>query len=136
MRKIYSHAKFPNFVHIRYYAESFNNFALKFFLSRVVQKCTKFANTSPPPPPEVTPLSMNRRYFYTDKMLGLQYNKIKQCFVLSFLYVCMVNTIYLLSFVETPRKFIIAELSIRKLGSSSVLLALMKIRAYGSKALQ
>ena len=32
--------------------------------------------------------------------------------VLSFLYVCMVNTIYLLSFVETPRKFIIAELSI------------------------
>ena len=54
--------------------------------------------------------------------------------------------IYLLSFVETPRKFIIAELSIRKLGSSSVLiilllllillLALMKIRAYGSKALQ
>ena len=73
----------------------------------------------------------------------------------------MVKTIYLLSFVETPRKFIIvAELSIRKLGSSSVLiilliinttidsaintssviiiilLALMKIRAYGSKALQ
>ena len=52
--------------------------------------------------------------------------------------------LYLLSFVETPRKFIIAELSIRKLGSSSVLiilliivlLALMKIRAYGSKALQ
>ena len=29
-------------------------------------------------------------------------------FILSFLYVCMVNTIYLLSFVETPRKFIIA----------------------------
>ena len=56
--------------------------------------------------------------------------------VISFLYVCMVNTIYLFSFVETPRKFIIAELSIRKLGSSSVLLALMKIQAYGSKALQ
>ena len=34
----------------------------------------------------------------------------------------MVNTIYLLSFVETPRKFIIAELSIRKLGSSAVLI--------------
>ena len=33
----------------------------------------------------------------------------------------MVNTIYLLSFVETPRKFI-AELSIRKLGSSSIIL--------------
>ena len=28
--------------------------------------------------------------------------------------------IYMFSFVETPRKFIIAELSIRKLGSSSV----------------
>ena len=46
---------------------------------------------------------------------------------LSFLYVCMVNTIYLLSFVETPRKFIIAELSIRKLGSSSVLIILLYI---------
>ena len=62
--------------------------------------------------------------------------KLFQQIVTSFLYVCMVNTIYLFSFVETPRKFIIAELSIRKLGSSSVLLALMKIRAYGSKALQ
>ena len=40
------------------------------------------------------------------------------------------------SFVETARKFIIAELSIRKLGSSSVLIMLMKIRAYGSKALE
>ena len=30
--------------------------------------------------------------------------------------------LYLLSFVETPRKFVIAELSIRKLGSSSVLI--------------
>jgi hypothetical protein len=42
----------------------------------------------------------------------------------------------ILLFVETPRKFITAKLSIRKPGSSSVLLALMKIRAYGSKALQ
>ena len=42
--------------------------------------------------------------------------------VISFFYVCMVNTIYLFSFVETLRKFIIAELSIRKLGSSSVLI--------------
>ena len=40
------------------------------------------------------------------------------------------------SFVRT-RKLIVAKLSIRKLGCSSVaLLALMKIRAYGSKALQ
>ena len=37
----------------------------------------------------------------------------------------MVNTIYLFSFVETPRKFIIAELSIRKLGSSSVLIIVL-----------
>ena len=36
----------------------------------------------------------------------------------------MVITIYLLSLVETPRKFIIAELLIRKLGSSSVLIIL------------
>ena len=33
--------------------------------------------------------------------------------------------IYFLSFVETPRKFIIAELSIRKLGSSSVLICII-----------
>ena len=33
--------------------------------------------------------------------------------ILSFLYVfTVVNTIYLISFVETPRKFIIAKLSI------------------------
>ena len=57
-------------------------------------------------------------------------------YLISSSYVCMVNTIYLFSFVETPRKFIVAELSIPKLGSSSVLLAMMKIRAYGSKALQ
>ena len=38
--------------------------------------------------------------------------------------VCMVKSIYLFSFVETPRKFIIAKLSIRKLGSSSVLIIL------------
>ena len=50
--------------------------------------------------------------------------------LLSFLCVCLVNTIYLLSFVETPRKFIIAELSIRKLGSSSVLRARIFISGY------
>ena len=33
---------------------------------------------------------------------------------------------YLLSFAEIPRKFIIAELSIRKLGSSSVLITKSK----------
>ena len=61
----------------------------------------------------------------------------------------MVNIKLKYNFVQTPRKFIIAKLSIRKLGSSSVLiiiiistdedpniLALMKIRAYGSKALR
>ena len=41
----------------------------------------------------------------------------------------------ILLFVETPRKFITAKLSIRMPGSSSVLI-IMKIRAYGSKALQ
>ena len=65
-------------------------------------------------------------------MYYLYYVIVYKLHVISFLYVCMENTIYLLSFVETPRKFIIAELSIRKLGSSSVLiillLALMKIR--------
>ena len=40
------------------------------------------------------------------------------------------HRIYLLSFVETPRKFIIAELSIRKLGSSSVLIIISIIRYY------
>ena len=39
------------------------------------------------------------------------------------------NKIYLFSFVETPRKIIIAELSIRKLGSSSLDEDPMKIRA-------
>ena len=33
--------------------------------------------------------------------------------LISFLYVCMVNTIYLFSFVETPRKFIIAIINLR-----------------------
>ena len=65
--------------------------------------------------------------------LRIRYKKDLIYVSLSFLYVCMVNTIYLLSFVETPRKFIIAELSIKQ---SRILLALMKIRAYGSKALQ
>ena len=40
------------------------------------------------------------------------------------------------NFVETARKFTIAKLSIGKVGSSSVALAVMKIRAYGSKALR
>ena len=64
--------------------------------------------------------------------------------LISSLYVCMVIFKLKYNFVETPRKFIIAKLSIPKLGSSSVLiimsnallLALMKIRAYGSKALR
>ena len=41
----------------------------------------------------------------------------------------MVNTVYLFSFVEAPRKFIIAELSIRKLGSSSVLVIIRRRRS-------
>ena len=56
----------------------------------------------------------------------MNYYQSKDCeIVISFLYVCMVNTIYLFSFVGTPRKFIIAELSIRKLGSSPVLIIIL-----------
>ena len=40
--------------------------------------------------------------------------------VISFLYVCMVNTIYLFSFVETPRKFIYLDPSLR-IESSSII---------------
>ena len=45
---------------------------------------------------------------------------------ISSLHVCMVNIIYLFNFVETPRKCTIAELSIRKLGYSSVLIIAME----------
>ena len=48
---------------------------------------------------------------------------------LRFMYVCIVNTLYMFRFVEISRQFTIAELWIRKLGSSSVLMI-------GSKALQ
>ena len=47
------------------------------------------------------------------------YNRIVS---ISSLYVCMVNIKLKYNFVETPRKFIIAKLSIRKFGSSSVLI--------------
>ena len=49
---------------------------------------------------------------------------------LSSLYDCMVNIKLKNNFVETPRQFIIAEFSIRKLGSSSA------HRTSGSKALR
>ena len=55
---------------------------------------------------------------------------INNAYVISSLNVCMVNTMYLFSFVESPRKFI-AKFSIRKSDFD-----LMKIRAYGSKALE
>jgi hypothetical protein len=57
---------------------------------------------------------------------------VKCLIIISSLYVCMAIKHIIVLFVETPRKFITAKLSIRKPG----LLALMKIRAYGSKALQ
>ena len=84
--------------------------------------------------------------FFTVKVSG--YDVIRCIFgtknkgkLISSLYVCMAIKHIIVLFVETPRKFITAKLSIRKPGSSSVLiiyilLALMKIRAYGSKALQ
>ena len=43
-------------------------------------------------------------------------------FEVSSLYVCMVIKYIIVLFVETPRKFITAKLSIRKPGSSSVLI--------------
>jgi hypothetical protein len=43
---------------------------------------------------------------------------------ISSLYVCMTIKHIIVSFVETPRKFITAKLSIRKPGSSSVLIKL------------
>ena len=82
---------------------------------------------TPPPPGMYTRNKQAEPAFdelFSHCLLAVFCNKSGQLvtnLVLSFLYVCMVNTIYLLSFVETPRKFIIAELSIRKLGSSSVL---------------
>jgi hypothetical protein len=42
--------------------------------------------------------------------------------ILSSLYVCMAIEYIIVLFVETPRKFITAKLSIRKPGSSSVLI--------------
>jgi hypothetical protein len=42
--------------------------------------------------------------------------------ILSSLYVCMAIKYIIVLFVETPRKFITAKLSIRKPGSSSVLI--------------
>ena len=57
----------------------------------------------------------------------IEYRSYKHYNKQSFLQILNTSTglpLYLLSFVETPRKFIIAELSIRKLGSSSVLIIL------------
>ena len=50
---------------------------------------------------------------------------------ISSLYVCMAIKHIIVLFVETPRKFITAKLSIRKPGSPD-----LQIPAYGSKALQ
>ena len=102
--------------------------------------------------------TLNWLPFYKESLLkrsALVYKRVNDCNVPRYIRETLVKNcdvhsrgtrynnfnLYLFGFVETPRKFIIAELSIRKLGSSSVLiilllLALMKIRAYGSKALQ
>ena len=66
---------------------------------------------------------------------GVRYQINEYDYFISSLYVCMVNTIYLFSFVKTPRKFIIAELSIRKLVSSSVLI-IPKSRNYKDRNVQ
>ena len=48
---------------------------------------------------------------------------------ISSLHDYMVNIKLKYNFVETPRKFIIAELSVRKLGSSSVLIIMTLLLA-------
>ena len=50
------------------------------------------------------------------------WQNIQTSLVLSSLYVCMAIKYIIVLFVETPRKFITAKLSIRKPGSSSVLI--------------
>ena len=65
---------------------------------------------------------LGHRDLGTRENFSFHMNSVQLFILISFLYVCMVNTIYLFSFVETPLKFIIAKLSIRKLGSSSVLI--------------
>ena len=51
-------------------------------------------------------------------MNALQHSKVR----LPFFYTPCIAKIYLFTFVETPRKLFIAELSVRKLASSSVLI--------------
>ena len=59
--------------------------------------------------------------------LSFKVSLIKCSLVLSSLYVFMVNIKLKYNFVETPRKFIIAKLSIRKLRSSSVLIIMSTV---------
>jgi hypothetical protein len=47
---------------------------------------------------------------------------VRQSYIISSLYVGMAIKYIIVLFVETPRKFITAKLSIRKPGSSSVLI--------------
>ena len=58
------------------------------------------------------------------------FNGKKTRLLLSSLHDCMVNIKLKYNFVETPRKFIIAELSIRKLGSSSVLIIMRTLQLF------
>ena len=70
--------------------------------------------------------------FESKKLMSFTYSvKIKKSFILliyaviltlSSLYVCMAIKYIIVLFVETPCKFITAKLSIRKPGSSSVLI--------------
>ena len=113
-------------------------FNFRIFLKLGAPTCLGPGASCPPcPPPLGGPVC--RLEFCRLEFCRLEFCRLEFCRLsgnLPSLYTCMVNIIYLFSFVETPRKFIIAKLSTRKLGSSSVFLPLMKIQPYGSKALQ
>ena len=72
-------------------------------------------------------LSRCKRMISVDYIMNaLKHPKVR----LPFIYTPCIGKIYLFSFLETPRKFIIAELSVRKLASSSVLIQLLLPRLY------
>ena len=61
-------------------------------------------------------------YHLVTRLMRLVTNCSNKSAIISSLYVCMAIKYIIVLFVETPRKFITAKLSIRKPGSSSVLI--------------
>jgi hypothetical protein len=84
-------------------------------------------------------IEMLQKLSYPSGPFSLKKNFQQIQYVISSLYVCMAIKHIIVLFVETPRKFITAKLIIINIViyyCKIILLALMKIRAYGSKALQ